>query len=129
MRNRGFTLTELLGVVTILAMLGLVIVPVITNSLNENKKNLYNVQIMNIESAAKDYVSDHVFDIDISIGSSKGITLGTLKNLGYINTDIVDPITRQKFSDDMVIIISNTSNGFIFKVCTSNVSCESVSML
>lgn len=129
MRNRGFTLVELLGVVAILAMLGLVIVPVISNVLSNNKRELYNVQIRNIESAANNYVSEHVFDIDISIGSSKGITLGTLKSFGYISDDIVDPITRKKFSDDMVIIISNTSSGFVYKVCASNVSCESVSML
>lgn len=129
MKNRGFTLVELLGVVAILAMLGLIIVPVINNVLRENKENLYNVQIMNIESAVNNYVSDHVFDIDISVGSSKGISLGTLKSLGYVSSDIVDPITRQKFPDSMVIIISNTSNGFIYKVCTSNVYCESVSML
>jgi prepilin-type N-terminal cleavage/methylation domain-containing protein len=128
MKNRGFTLVELLGVVAILAMLGLIVIPVISNVLSDNKKKLYDVQIKNIESAANSYISEHVFSVDIPVGTSKGVTLGTLKSLGYIG-DVSDPITRQRYSDDMVIIISNTANGYVFKVCTPNVSCESVSML
>ena len=129
MRNRGFTLVELLAVVAILAMLGLIIVPVINNVLNDNKAKLYNLQIQNIEDGARGYVSDRVFSIDISVGSSKGITLGTLKQQGYVENDIVNPLTKERFSDNMVIIISNTSTGFTFKVCTSDIICETVDML
>ena len=129
MRNRGFTLVELLAVVAILAMLELIIVPVINNVLNDNKAKLYNLQIQNIEDGARGYVSDRVFSIDISVGSSKGITLGTLKQQGYVENDIVNPLTKERFSDNMVIIISNTSTGFTFKVCTSDIICETVDML
>ena len=128
MRNRGFTLIELLGVVAILSMLGLIIIPAINGILNDKKNDLYNVQIRNIESAANSYVSEHVFEIDIDVDTSKGITLGTLKNLGYIS-DIKNPLTRESFSNDLVIIITNTNKGFEFKVCTTDVSCDIVDML
>lgn len=129
MKDSGFTLVELLAVISILALLGLIIVPVTNNILNNNKNKLYNLQISNIEDGAKNYVSSHVFDIDIPIGSSKGITLGTLQDLGFIETDIVNPLTREKFSSDLIIVISNTTNGFIYKVCTAEVSCDIVDML
>lgn len=129
MKDSGFTLVELLAVISVLALLGLIIVPVTNNILNNNKNKLYNLQISNIEDGAKNYVSSHVFDIDIPIGSSKGITLGTLQDLGFIETDIVNPLTREKFSSDLIIIISNTNNGFIYKVCTAEVSCDIVDML
>ena len=128
MKNRGFTLVELLGVVAILSMLGLIIIPAITDILRDKKNDLYNVQIKNIESAANNYISEHVFDINIDLNTSKGITLGKLKDLGYIE-DIKNPLTRQSFSDDLVIIISNTNKGFEIKVCTENVNCENVDMM
>ena len=129
MKNRGFTLVELLGVVFILALLGLLIVPVVNDIINGKKKDLYDVQIRNIEEGAQSYVSEHIFEIDIPIGSSRGITLGTLQDLGYVNDGIVDPLTRKKFSSDLIIVIKNTSNGFEYKVCTSSSSCEGVVML
>lgn len=129
MKNRGFTLVELLGVVFILALLGLIIIPVVSNVLNDNKMKLYNVQIQHIEDGAKSYVSERVFSIDIPDGTSRGITLGTLQDLGYVKSDISDPLTRQKFSRDLIIVISNKSGAFEYTVCTSSVYCESVVML
>lgn len=129
MKNKGFTLIELLGVVTILAMLGLIIVPTINKVVNDNKQKLYDVQIRNIENGASNFVADNVLNIDIPLGTSKGITLLRLKNLGYIDNDIVDPISKEKFDDSIVVIISNTVNGYQYKVCTASVVCESVSEL
>lgn len=124
MNKKGFTLVELLGVVAILAMLGLVIVPVISNVLSDNKEKLYDVQINNIKSGASSFVAEHIFDINISSGSSVGITLGDLKDLGYIDSDIKDPITKNKFSDDLAIVIANQSGVFVYTVCTSDTTCD-----
>lgn len=124
MNKKGFTLVELLGVVAILAMLGLVIVPVISNVLSDNKEKLYDVQINNIKSGASSFVAENIFDINISSGDSVGITLGDLKNLGYIDEDIKDPITRNNFSDDLAIVIANQSGVFTYTVCTEGVSCN-----
>jgi prepilin-type N-terminal cleavage/methylation domain-containing protein len=124
MNKKGFTLVELLGVVAILAMLGLVIVPVISNVLSDNKEKLYDVQINNIKSGASSFVAENIFDINISSGDSVGITLGDLKNLGYIDEDIKDPITRNNFSDDLAITITNQNGVFTYTVCTEGVSCN-----
>ena len=124
MNKKGFTLVELLGVVAILAMLGLVIVPVISNVLSDNKEKLYDVQINNIKSGASSFVAENIFDINISSGNSVGITLGDLKNLGYIDEDIKDPITRNNFSDDLAITITNQNGVFTYTVCTEGVSCN-----
>lgn len=124
MKENGFTLVELLGVVTILAMLGLIIVPTINKVLSDNKRKLYDVQIRNIRSGASNFVTENILSIDIPINSSVGITLGDLKSLGYIDTDISDPVSRSKFDDSLAIIITNTSNGYDYKVCTNEVSCD-----
>lgn len=117
MNRKGFTLVELLGVVTILAMLGLIIVPTINKVLKDNKNKLYDVQIKNIENGAKNFVADNIFYIDIPVNSSVGITLGDLKNLGYVDKEIANPINGYPFSDSLLIIITNTTSDFDYFVC------------
>lgn len=124
MKNNGFTLIELLGVVTILAMLGLVIVPITTGVIKDSKDKSYNIQINNIKNGASNFVTENIFNLDFSVSDRLGITLGRLKELGYIDDDISDPITRKKFSNDLVIIIHKTDKGFLYTVCTSQEYCD-----
>lgn len=125
MKDKGFTLVELLGVVTILAMLGLIITPVTVNIIKENKEKLYDTQIRNIKQGASNFVSENVFILNIGVNEQLGIRLGKLKELGYIESDIKDPITRKKFSDDLVVIISKTEKGYDYTVCTTEQYCRS----
>ena len=61
-------------------------------------------------------------------GMGFALTCDALKELGYIDSDISDPLTRNKFSDDMVIIISNHDNSYSYTVCDGSVSCDNVSI-
>lgn len=127
MKKNGFTLVELLGVVTILAMLGMIIVPVIDNVLKNNKRKLYDVQIRTIKDAASNFVTDRVFDeyFDIDPGDSLGIRLGKLKEFGYIEGDVVNPIDKTNFPDNLLIIITNENNGYSYTVCDEDAQCDS----
>ena len=130
MKENGFTLIELLGVITILAMLGLIVVPTVSKVVSDNKRELYNVQISNIKNGASNFVGDNIFsdNLEIPNNSSIGIRLGKLKELGYIDSDISDPVTRVKFSDDMIIMITNNNNSFNYTVCDGSVNCSYVSV-
>lgn len=130
MKENGFTLIELLGVITILAMLGLIVVPTVSKVVSDNKRELYNVQISNIKNGASNFVDDNIFsdNLEIPNNSSIGIRLGKLKELGYIDSDISDPVTRVKFSDDMIIMITNNNNSFKYTVCDGSVNCSYVSV-
>ena len=126
MKKNGFTLVELLGVVTILALLGMIIVPVINKVISDNKNELYEVQIRNIKSGVSNFVSENVFseELDIPNNSSIGIKLGKLKELGYVDSSITNPVTKVKFSDDLIILITNNDNGYSYVVCDERVSCD-----
>ncbi len=126
MKRNGFTLIELLGVVTILAMLGLIVVPNINKVISDNKQRLYDVQIENIKDGVSNFVDDNILNLDIPNNSSIGIKLGKLKQLGYIDKDISNPITKKKFSDDLVIMITNKDNSYGYVVCDNSVNCENV---
>lgn len=124
-KKNGFTLVELLGVITILAMLGMVVVPVINHVISLNKQSLYDTQIRNIENGARSFISENVFSININKNESIGVTLGRLKDLGFVDKEIKNPISREKFPDNLVIVITNTDSGYLYTVCTSDVSCDS----
>ena len=130
MKKNGFTLVELLGVVTILAMLGMIVVPTINKVISDNKRELYEIQISNIKSGTSDFVSENIFSdrLEIPNNSSIGIKLGKLKELGYVDSDISDPITKNKFSDDMVVMITNRNNVFSYTVCDGSVNCSYTSI-
>lgn len=88
--NKGFTLTELIVVVAILALLTLIITPNIITLIKDNKMRQYNQTIDNIINATKLYVSDNRQDIDhVCIGSNTTVTtnieLSTLQ-AGYITS-------------------------------------------
>lgn len=112
MKSRGFTLVELLGVVFILALLGLLIVPIVSNVLIDKKNDLYNVQIRNIEDGLSNYLNEHFLDVNVPSDSWLGYKLEYLQELGYIKNGIKNPITNREFSSDMVIAVKNSYDGF-----------------
>ena len=124
MNRKGFTLIELLAVIAILSVLGIIVIPIISDIIKDNKDTLYQTQIKNIESATSNYVSENFLSIDIPNNTTKGIHLSYLKNNGYVDKDISNPNTYEKFSDDLVILITNTNNDYTYTVCTSDVVCD-----
>lgn len=115
MKKNGFTLAELLGVITILALIALLAIPMISRNVARGKQNLYKVQIENIEKAASDWMAKHVLEIpDGNINTS--ITLGCLKADGILETSIENPITGEQFPNDMIVKIRSGSNQYIYEV-------------
>ena len=53
-----------------------------------------------------------------------GIRLGKLKELGYVDRDIYNPATKQKFSDNMLILIKNVDGNYTYVVCDDSVTCD-----
>ncbi len=115
MKQRGFTLAELLGVITILSILALLAIPMVSRNVSRGKKNLYKIQIGNIKRAAGDWMANHVLEIpEENIDTS--ITLGCLKAEGILETSIENPITGEQFPNDMIVRIRSGSNQYIYEV-------------
>ena len=56
--KKGFTLIELIMVITLLGILATIAVPVISGVINDSKEKAYEKQVSVIISAAKEYVTD-----------------------------------------------------------------------
>ena len=126
MKNKAFTLVELLAVITILALLTLIALPAISKQMGNSKDNLYNAQIKNIEASASAWGTDNLFKLPDD-DSCITVTLGYLKDLGYIDNSVINPKTNEEFSNDETFVnISKKQNQYVYEVKTSGNKCELV---
>ena len=126
MNNKAFTLIELLAVITILALLTLIAVPAISKQMDNSKETLYNNQLKNIEESARAWGADNLFKLPEG-NDCITVTLGYLKDGGYIDTSVINPKTNDEFSNTNVFVnISKESNQYVYEVKTSGNKCELV---
>ena len=112
MKRKGFTLTELMGVLIILGLLSLIIIPLVSNILKEQKEKQYEQQITNIKLMAKNFGVDNLSILPTKDNESMDITIGQLKSLGYVEKNIVNPITEQEISDCARVTITKSGKNY-----------------
>lgn len=108
-KRNGFTLVELMGVITILGIILLIAIPAVTRFLG-NSKDLYLDQtIENIETATQEYLIDHPEGIPIYKSQSNiytEIPINLLVQERYIEA-INNPDTKEVCSEDSFVYVLN----------------------
>ena len=102
MNKKGFTLVELLGVITVLAIIGVITMPIVNKTIKDSKEKSYKAQIKEIEKAAEDYTAENmnlVLDGTTLCPSNTPVAIPTidvykLMDEGYIPEDTKYPITE-----------------------------------
>lgn len=126
MRKKGFTLVELLASITILALLALIAIPAISKQIKNGKSDLYNSQIENIKSAALAWGTDNLFKLPED-DTCITVTLGYLKDGGYIDSSVINPKNNEEFSNTETFVnIKKEQNQYVYEVKTSGSKCELV---
>ena len=59
MKNKGYTLIELLAVFVVLGIIIMITVPAISGTINSSKTKTYDEQIKMLENAARTYMSEN----------------------------------------------------------------------
>lgn len=101
MKKNGFTFVEILGVITLLALMSVIVLTVVDKNLRDSRQVLSDVQISNIKSAASMWRTDN-----IELVPDNGyytITLGYLIDNGYFNDDVIDPSNEVAYNRNIVI--------------------------
>lgn len=111
--KRGFTLVELLAVITLLGLLSLIVVPVVEKLIKDSEEQLYQTQINNIELGAKSWASKNVFNLPESGYIDK--TICELERDGFLEMDIKNPKTDERFYKDSYVRITKTDYGFEYE--------------
>lgn len=105
MQKNAFTLIELLAVLVILGILVLMIMPTIEKTMKRARENLYDLQIENIRTGAKNWAAENIIILPEHENEIITLTLGQLKIGNFVTKDISSPKTNQLFPNDMEIII------------------------
>ena len=115
MKDRGFTLVEVLGVFTILAIILLISLPAVTKTLQNNQVSEYDTFKKTVEVAAETYFENYRSNFESSMstaGNSMTISIAVLKSEGLI-TEIPDKPDGSKITDTMVVKATVESDGTI----------------
>lgn len=111
--KKGFTLVELLGVIVLLGILSIVIIPKIGDSISNGKQQAYNVQVETIKKATNDFLTENTNMLD---NDTTTITLGTLKQGGYLPIKFQNPMTKKDFSNESRITIKKIYEAYNIEV-------------
>ena len=112
MNKKGFTLAEVLGVITILAILGLLVFPVIDKTIKDAKEDGYKIQVKSIETSAKNWITGNAFNMLDRTGEDMLVTLYQLKQEGAVDKNVQNPLNKKLFADDIIIRIVRTASDY-----------------
>lgn len=108
MKNKAFTLIELLGVIVILSLLLLVIVPNVTGSIKKGQEEADNDTKDSIVLGARNWLSDN----KAKVTSSYTVKVSDMQNEGYLPDNIKLPSKGCSLDNASVTItVTNLSNG------------------
>lgn len=133
MKNKGFTLIELIGTIVILALIALVVFPATLSVLNKGQNEVDNSVKETIIAAAHKYVTDNLNNFPKQLESKDDGTEQTRKNhrnisvtelyeKGYIEKSIYDRYCHIK--NDEIEVKSNSKKYFYeYKEIEDNEEC------
>ncbi len=117
MKNKGFTLSELLGVIALLGIISLITVPAIDRSLNKGKTELYETQIEQLKKGLKDYLAENIKEMPQTTGEKTCKTISELQSAGSLPLNIKNPQTNEAFSQTTKVCVEKVGdNEFNYKV-------------
>lgn len=121
--RNGFTLVELLGVLVLLAVIGVITIPTISRIISNSKAKAIKAQEQTIMNAAKSWGADNVEQLP-----KKGFVLVAIQDLisnNYIADDTIDDIDNTTYSTMCVKIRANTKYStydYDITDCTDNIN-------
>ena len=118
--KKGFTLAELIGVITILALICLLVMPNILSEINKNKTELSESVKKMIYSSTELYISNNKQIYPKYNGYIYCIQIDDLVENDLLDSNLKDPVTNNNISTDDYIKVSvnNTYNYEIVNECT-----------
>ncbi len=120
MKNKAFTLVELLGVIVILGILAMITVPLVQRTIIDNTNQAYEEQITSFERAAKNYVAQNVYEMTKCQTETCEVTLRELQEKGLLPSgNIVNPKTDENFNLNNFVLITYDGTKYSYNYDTT----------
>ena len=116
MKENGFTLIELLAVIVLLTIMSMIAIPIVENSINSGKDDLYIAQIDSVKVSLKKFAIEEINSKLKNAGDDVYLSLYQLKTAGFISVDIKDPRTEKLLPEDMLLRIEKREKSYTYEV-------------
>lgn len=105
MKNRGFTLVELIAVIVVLVTIFLISFPALLNTTKSDEAKKYNDMVEDLCLAGKSYIYANIdqFQELSTVNSEIRITIKQLINYGNVERDLKNPKTDRVIENSMLI--------------------------
>lgn len=123
--EKGFTLTELLGVIVIVGILLLLIVPTIINRIGNTEDEAKESNNQIIYNAADQYIKEHPEDYPPGKSGRYCITIKSLIDDGKLAEPVIDITTGKDISDKSVMVTIYSTGNMEYEIKEGD-ECEDV---
>ena len=113
--KKGFTLAELLGVITLLAIICLIAFPPILNTIKKGKQNIDNTNNEIIFSACKKYIENNPTEVSF-VDNKYCVKIQSLIDEGNLMDGLKDPDTGVAVDPEKYISVTVTDNKFNYSM-------------
>ena len=118
--KKGFTLTELLGVITLLGIIAMISVPLVINQVKRSKESISESTEQLIFNAVELYMKDDPDNHKMTVGDVYCTQLNTLVNENLLYEPIQDVETGQAISLEKVVKTEVTEEGKQHEIVGAN---------
>jgi len=112
MNKKGFTLAELLGVIVIISIILLLVMIPITKNIQKGTNVIFESQLKIIQLGTDNWISDNITSLPQKEGEKITITVGMLKQEGFLEMDLKNPTTGECIPNNTEITITKNQNSY-----------------
>ncbi len=114
MRQKGFTLVEILAVITIIGILALITIPTVDSIIKSSKEDAYDVQKSAILVGLKNWAASKTLSLPVINGETLTTTIGDLKTAGFLEVETKNPVNDLCFSNATVLVVTRTNSNYTY---------------
>lgn len=125
MNNKGFSLVELLVVLSLIAIIIVIVLKVSSNTLSLSDKEAYEITKSNIIKATDKYLlecENNILECNYTWNNNKTtFKANNLIEAGYFN-NLINPINNKDLKDCLIINVENVNNEY--KITLNDNNCK-----
>ena len=109
MKNKGFTLVELIGVLTLIGIIALIAIPTVDSLTKKSRLKMYERAKQTLITSTRSWLSDNK-ELFSSNGDEIIVTLLDLKEQGYIEFNFKNPLSGNCVSNKTTIVVTKVED-------------------